>query len=116
MTCINTGNAQVRVRNGARQKATDALPDWLSLHFWLLAVYLGGELSSLKLGLGRFSFSRRWLLHASIDYRINLLRNFEFDRTDGWSEREVWPIDRHCIAVDHGRPSRSPFSKLALSG
>ena len=94
MTCINTGNAWVRVRNGARQRA----PDWLSLHFSLLAVYLGGEISSLKLGLGLFSFSRRWLLHASIDSRIDLLRNFEFDRTGGWSEREVWPIDRHGIA------------------
>ena len=98
MTCINTGNAWVRVQNGARQRAPDALPDWLSLHFSLLAVYLGGEISSLKLGLGLFSFSRRWLLHASIDNRIDLLRNFEFDRTGGWSEREVWPIDRHGIA------------------
>ena len=97
MTCINTGNAWVRVRNGARQGPPDALPDWLSLHFSLLSVYLGGEISSLKLGLGLCSFSRRWLLHASIDNRIDLLRNFEFDRTGGWSEREVWPIDRHPI-------------------
>ena len=97
MTCINTGNAWVRVRNGARQRARHALPDWLSLHFSLLAVYLGGEISSLKLGLGLCSFSRRWLLHASIDNRIDLLRNFEFDRTGGWNEREVWPIDRHPI-------------------
>ena len=87
MTCINTGYAWVRVRNGARQRAPDALPDWLSLRFSLLAVYLGGEISSPKLGLGLFSFSRRWLLHASIDNRIDL-RNFEFDRTGGWSERE----------------------------
>ena len=67
---------------------------------------------SLKLGLGLFSFSRRWLLHASIDNWNDLLRNFKFDRTGGWSEREVWPIDRHRIV----RPFRSPFSKLALSG
>ena len=79
-------------------------------------MYLGGELSSLKLGLELSSFSRRWLLHVSIDNRIDLLRNFEFDQTGGWSEREVWLIDRHRIAVDHGAPFRSPFSKLDLSG
>ena len=83
--------------------------DWLSLHFSLLAVYLGGEISSLKLGLGLFSFSRRWLLHASVDNRIDLLRNF--DRTGGWSEREVWPIDRHGISRDRCWPW-STFSIL----
>ena len=89
MTCINTGNAWVRVRNGAGQREPDTLADWLSLHFWLLAVYLGGELSFLKLGLGLFSCSRRWQLHAGIlDNRIDLLRNFEFDPTlDGVNER-----------------------------
>ena len=58
MTCINTGNAWVRVRNvnGARQRAADALSVWLSLHFWLLAVYLGGELSSSKLDLRLLAF------------------------------------------------------------
>ena len=124
MTCINTGSAWVRVRNGARHAQrvpAHCLTDFrfTAVHFWLLAVYLGGELSSLKLGLGLFSFSRRWLLHASVDNRIDLLRNFEFDRTaaaGGWSEQEVWPIDRHRIAVDHGRPFRSTSSKLAFSG
>ena len=119
MTCINTGNAWVRVRNGARQRAPDPLPDWLLLHFSLLAVYLGGEISSLKLGLGLFSFSRRWLLHASIENRIDLLRNFGI-RSNWWMERMRGVADRptwhRAIAVDHGRPSRSPFSKLALSG
>ena len=98
MTCINTGNAWVRVRNGARQGAPDALPGWLSLHFWLLAVYLGGEQSSVKLGLGLFSFSRRWLLHDSIDNRIDLLRNFEFDRIEfDWMERTRGVADRQTL-------------------
>ena len=109
MTCINTGNAWVRVRNGAGQGAPDALPGWLSLHFWLLAVYLGGEQSSVKLGLGLFSFSRRWLLHGSIDNRIDLLRNFEFDWIDllrnfefdriefDWMERTRGVADRQTL-------------------
>ena len=33
--------------------------DELSLHFWLLAVDLDGELSSQELSFGLFSFARR---------------------------------------------------------
>ena len=62
--------------------------DELSLHFWLVAVDLDGELSSQELCLGIFSFGRPVAcLRRQPDRHVSPDSERGFGRTGGWSER-----------------------------
>ena len=102
MTCINTGNAWVRVRKGARRKGRDR--DELDCTFGCCPVDLDGELSFQELSFGLLSFAQSWLLHACIDNLICSRRNL-VGLVDGVTE--AWAADR---PTSHRCwPSRSAF-------
>ena len=85
--------------------------DELSLHFWLLAVELDGELSSQELSFGLFSFARRLAVHACRDNLNCSQRNF--GRTGGRSERGLSSRSTDIASL---LTFLARFSRLAVSG
>ena len=108
MTCINTGNAWVRVRKGARRERDR---DELSLHFWLVAIDLAGKLSSQELSVWGF-LALVDLLHACVD---NLSDMYPQTVRETESVGLVDGVNEDCLGVADRPtshrcwPSRSAF-------
>ena len=85
--------------------------DELSLHFWLLAVDLDGELSSQELSFGLFSFAQRFAV-ACLHRQPDLFPE-NFRRTGGRSERGLSSRSTDIASL---LTFSICFSRLAVSG
>ena len=90
--------------------------DELSLHFWLVAEDLDGELSSQELCLGIFSFGRPVAcLRRQPDRHVSPDSERNFGRTGGWSERGL-PRSSRSTDIASLLTFSIRFARLAVSG
>ena len=90
--------------------------DELSLHFWLVAEDLDGELSSQELCVWIFSFGRPVAcLRRQPDRRVSPDSERNFGRTGGWSER-VLPRSSRSTDIASLPTFSICFARLAVSG